>query len=151
MNYWLVKTEPEIYSIDNLAKDKSTEWTGVRNYQARNFLKAMTKGDRVIIYHSNANPPAVAGIGEVFGETGADLTQFDKRSELFDPKATKDAPRWFAPKIKFVSKFAAAIPLDSLRSEKRLSSMLLLKKGSRLSVQPVSKEHFQIVCKLGGQ
>ena len=148
MTYWLIKTEPGDYSIDDLARDKSAIWSGVRNYQARNFLKDMKKGDKLLVYHSNANPSAITGLGEVASEAVPDPTQFDKKSIYFDPKATQENPRWFAPKVKYVAKFSQAIALDKLRAEKRLNGMVLLQKGSRLSVQPVTLEQYKVVTEL---
>jgi predicted RNA-binding protein with PUA-like domain len=94
MKHWLVKTEPDVYSIDDLKRDRKTEWTGVRNYQARNFLREMHVGDMVLVYHSNAEPSGVVGVGKVVRLAEADPTQFDKKSEYYEPKATKEAPRW---------------------------------------------------------
>lgn len=148
MNYWLVKTEPNVYSIDDLKKDKTTAWDAVRNYQARNFLTSMKKGDLVIVYHSNAKPPGIIGLATVAKEAYPDELQFDKKSNYFDAKATKESPRWFSPDLKFKKKFAALISLDELRDEKKLSDMVLLRKGSRLSVIPVTKVEFDHVVKL---
>jgi len=148
VKYWLVKTEPESYSIDDLVRDRKTEWTAVRNYQARNFLKEMAIGDLVLFYHSNAEPTGVVGIAEVSRTAQPDPTQFDSKSEYFDPKATKDAPRWFCPTLKFIEKFKGVIVLDKLRTINGLEGMILLKKGSRLSVQPVSAGEYRILLKL---
>ena len=151
MNYWLVKTEPHVYSIDDLRRDKKTEWTGVRNYQARNFLQQMRVGDSVIVYHSNAEPPGVVGIATVKTAAVPDPTQFDKKSEYFDPKATKEAPRWFCPDLKFVRKLSRLIALDELRSCTTLAGLALLQKGSRLSVLPVSEKHFDTIVELASK
>ena len=149
MAYWLVKTEPEVYSIDDLARDGSTDWTGVRNYQARNFLKEMSVSDKVLVYHSNAEPSGVAGLAKVVGKAKPDKTQFDPKSEYFDGKATKDDPRWFCPEVGFVKKFRRLLPLDELRRSKALAGLLLLQRGSRLSVIPVSEKHFKEILELG--
>ncbi len=146
--HWLVKTEPNVYSIDDLARDRSTDWSGVRNYQARNFLKAMAVGDQVLIYHSNAEPPGIVGVGVVFKEATPDRTQFDPKSELFDPKASQAAPRWFCPEIKFVQKLKKLVSLGELRECKALAELVLLQRGSRLSVIPVSEKHFQTILEL---
>jgi predicted RNA-binding protein with PUA-like domain len=150
-SYWLMKSEPEAYSIDHLKRDGSTLWTGIRNYQARNFMmKDMQIGDLVLFYHSNAEPSGVAGIAQVTKLAEPDPSQFDKKSETFDPKATKDKPIWFCVTVKFVSKFKEVVSLDQLRSEKKLAAMQVLKKGQRLSIQPVTPAEFESVKKLGG-
>jgi predicted RNA-binding protein with PUA-like domain len=150
MKYWLVKTEPDVYSIDDLKRDRRTEWTGVRNYQARNFLQEMSRGDLALIYHSNAEPSGVAGIGKVVRLAQADPTQFDRKSEFYEPKATLEAPRWFCPEIAFVEKFASVIALSDLRENRALQGLLLLQKGSRLSVIPVTEKHFREVVEMAG-
>ena len=149
MNYWLVKTEPSVYSIADLKRDKSTAWTGVRNYQARNFMREMKVGDLVLLYHSNATPSGVVGIGHVLSAAKADPTQFESGSEYFDPKASELEPRWFCPEVGFKSQFGALVSLDELRQNSGLSDLLLLKRGSRLSVIPVSEKHFRIIETLG--
>jgi predicted RNA-binding protein with PUA-like domain len=148
MKYWLAKTEPDVYSIDDLARDRKTLWTGVRNYQARNFLREMKRKDVVLIYHSNAEPPGLAGIAEVSKEDVADPTQFDKSGEYYDPKASVEQPRWFCPEVAFVKKLPELASLDCLRAQKSLEGLLLLQKGSRLSVIPVSERHFHAMLKI---
>jgi predicted RNA-binding protein with PUA-like domain len=151
MNYWLMKSEPDVYSIEQLEKDQTTWWEGVRNYQARNFMtKQMTVGDLVLFYHSNAEPSGVAGLAEVSHLAQPDKTQFDKKSEYYDKKATIEKPQWFCVQVKYVKKFKQVVSLADLREVKSLADMLVLKKGSRLSVQPVDKKHFDVVKKLGG-
>lgn len=145
MNYWLVKTEPDVYSINDLKRDGCTDWTEVRNYQARNYMKAMKTGEQVLVYHSNAKPSGVVGIAKVTKEAFADCTQFDPHSEVFDPKATVDAPRWFCPELSFVTKAAAIISLQDLKSIPELEGMVLLQRGSRLSVQPVTEKQFRFI------
>ncbi len=149
---WLMKSEPDVFSILDLKKDGATLWTGVRNYQARNFMmNDMQVGDPVLFYHSSADPSGVAGLAQVSKIAQPDPTQFDKKNEdAFDPKATKDKPIWFCVEVKFVSVFKNFIPLEQLRTEKSLSSMLVLKKGQRLSIQPVTEKEFETVKKLGG-
>lgn len=149
MKHWLMKSEPEVYSIDHLKKDKTTLWTGVRNYQARNFMwKEMKFGDRVLFYHSNANPSGVAGLAQVSREAVPDPTQFNKKSEYYDPKATVENPIWYCVEVKFLKKFDQVMSLDELRNHKALSTMLVLKKGQRLSVQPVSeREYIELVSR----
>lgn len=148
MAYWLVKTEPNLFSIDDFARVKVTDWTGVRNYQARNFLRAMQVGEEVLIYHSNAQPPGVVGLAKVKTAASPDQTQFDSSSEYFDPKATPQNPRWFCPDLAFVRKLERPIPLDELRACKLLSGLLLLERGSRLSVIPVEDKHYRTIVEL---
>lgn len=149
MAYWLVKTEPHVYSIDDLKRDKVTEWTGVRNYQARNFLKQMAVGDSVLVYHSNAEPPGVVGVASVKTVAAPDPTQFDTTSEYFDPAASKDQPRWFCPKLSFQAKLKQMVTLDALRQSRALEGLVLLQRGSRLSVVPVSERHYRAIEKMG--
>lgn len=151
-NYWLFKTEPESYSIDDLKKDKKTFWNGVRNYQARNFLRDdIQPGDRVLFYHSNAEPPAIVGVAKVVKAGYGDPTALDPNSDYYDAKATKDEPRWYMVDIAFESKFAQPLALESLRSVAALKEMELLRKGSRLSVQPVRKAEFDAILKLAAK
>ncbi len=148
MSKWLVKTEPGDYSIDDLKRDSTTLWVGVRNYQARNYLLEMKVGDEVLFYHSNAEPSGVVGVCKVAEKPEPDKTQFDQKSIYFDEKATKEKPRWFCPKLRFVKKFNKLIPLSELRTEKGLQKMGVLQKGSRLSVLPVTEAEFKIVLRL---
>ena len=148
--YWLMKSEPETYGIDHLKKDKTTWWECVRNYQARNYMtNDMKPGDLVLFYHSNAEPPGVAGIAVVSKPAQADQTQFDKKSDYYAPKATKEKPIWFCVEIKFKEKFKKLITLEALKSEPSLTDMLVLKRGQRLSIQPVTETEFNIISKLG--
>ncbi len=148
--YWLMKSEPDVYSIDQLKKDKTTWWTGVRNYQARNFMmNEMQVGDLVLFYHSNAEPPGIAGIAEVSKAAEPDSLQFDSKNEYFEPRAGQSNPVWYCVQVRFVSRFDNYISLDQLRSEKKLESMLVLKKGQRLSIQPVTADEFSVIQKLG--
>jgi predicted RNA-binding protein with PUA-like domain len=134
--YWLMKSEPESYSIDDLKRVGSTAWDGVRNYQARNFMRDQMKvGDPVLFYHSSAEPPGVAGIAKVCREAYAD----------------KKDPTWVLVDIEFAEKFPRLVSLEDLRKEPRLKTMLVLKRGQRLSIQPIEKEHFEIVKKMGGR
>ena len=149
--YWLMKSEPDVYSIADLKRDKKTYWDGVRNYTARNLMRDKMKvGDGVLYYHSNAKPPGVAGLARVASESYPDPTQFDKRSKYFDEKSTKENPRWFLVDIEYVDTFKELISLGDLRERKDLEGMALLRKGQRLSVQPVSEREWKILCKLGG-
>jgi predicted RNA-binding protein with PUA-like domain len=148
MRYWLMKSEPDAYSIDHLRRDGTTCWNSVRNYQARNFMRDdMKVGDRVLFYHSNAAPPAIAGIAEVAREAYPDHTALDPADEYFDPKATAEDPRWYMVDVRFVEKFGTPLPLDELKTRRTFDDMVVTGK-SRLSVQPVSKKHFDAVVKL---
>ena len=148
--YWLLKSEPTSFSIHDLAKSKgqTTCWEGVRNYQARNFLKAMKVGDRGFFYHSNADPPAIVGSVEVVKAAYPDPYAFDRNSRYFDSKSTSDAPRWFLVDIKLLTTFPHPLALEYLRTIKGLEHMELLRKGSRLSVQPVRPEEWRCVSSL---
>lgn len=150
--YWLMKSEPDVYSIEDLKRDGSTYWDGVRNYQARNFMRdQMQVGDWVLYYHSNATPPGVAGLATVSKDGYPDPTQFDKKSKYFDSKATKETPRWFLVDLSFKESFKDLVSLEELKAAAdELEGMLVIKKGQRLSVQPVEKEHFKRVLKMAG-
>jgi predicted RNA-binding protein with PUA-like domain len=143
--YWLMKSEPSAFSIDDLrrAPRQTTGWDGVRNYQARNFMRSMAIGDRVLFYHSNADPPAVVGIAEVVKTAYADPTQFDKKDEHYDPESDPSTPRWDMVDIKYIRKFSQPVSLDQLRKDPKLKDMVLLQKGSRLSVQPVTPAEWE--------
>jgi len=148
MKHWLLKSEPESYSIDHLERDGETCWDGVRNYQSRNFMRdEMKPGDRVLFYHSNANPPAVAGLAEVSRAAYPDPAALDPKSPYHDPKASADDPRWFMVDIRFVEKLPREVPLVELKADPKLAEMLVTG-GSRLSVQPVERKHFQHVLQL---
>ncbi len=148
--YWLMKSEPSAFSIDDLARasKQTTCWEGVRNYQARNFMRSMAVGDRVLFYHSNADPPAVVGIAEVVRTAYPDPTQFDKADIHYDPDSVPANPRWDLVDIKYIKKFSAPLPLDRLRGEPKLKGMVLLRKGSRLSVQPVTAAEWAHILSL---
>jgi len=150
-NYWLMKTEPDCFSIDDLAAspDQTTYWDGVRNYQARNFMRdEMKLGDKVLVYHSNAKPPGVVGVAEIVRESYPDHTSWDPNDKHYDPKSTAENPRWFMVDIQFEKKFPELLSLDTLRDHASLEKMELLRKGSRLSVQPVGKDEFNYIVKL---
>lgn len=149
-NYWLMKSEPSAFSIDDLmsAPEQTTCWDGVRNYQARNFMRKMAVGDLVLFYHSNADPPAAAGIAEVVKTAYPDPTQFDKKDSHYDPASHPSNPRWDMVDIKYVRKFSRPLSLDQLRKEAKLRDMVLLRKGSRLSVQPVSPLEWEHILSL---
>jgi predicted RNA-binding protein with PUA-like domain len=144
MNYWLIKSEADCYSIDALKKDKKTAWTGIRNYQARNFMRdGMKIGDLVLFYHSSSEPTGIYGIAKVVSKPHADETQFDKKDDHYDPKAKKENPTWICVDIAFVEKFKEPISLGELRGDPNLKGMEVLKQGQRLSVMPVSEKHFK--------
>jgi predicted RNA-binding protein with PUA-like domain len=148
MNYWLFKSEPTTYGIDHLAKDGATAWTGVRNYQARNFMRdAMRKGDRGFFYHSSCEVPGIAGIVEVSRAAYPDETQFDRKSKQYDPGATPENPRWFNVELKFVKK-TRVVSLAELRSEKTLKDMQVLQRGNRLSITPVTQAEWDCIMAL---
>ncbi len=147
---WLMKSEPDVFSIDDLAKQGVSGWEGVRNYQARNFMRAMQVGDLVLFYHSNAKPPGVVGLAEVVRTAYPDPFQFDPKSEYYDPKSPADAPRWSSVDVRFVEKFPRLVSLDELKAEPALEGMLVTQKGSRLSVQPVERAHFERVLAMAG-
>lgn len=147
--YWLMKSEPDDFSIDDLEGVASEPWTGVRNYQARNYMRDdMKVGDEVLYYHSNAKPSGVVGIAKVSKEAYPDATQFDKKSKYFDPKATKEEPRWVHVELAFVKKFDRVVDLAELKGNPKLEEMLVIKRGQRLSIQPVDVEHFREVKKM---
>ena len=148
--YWLLKSEPGAYSIDDLERDTTTSWEGVRNYQARNFLRDDARiGDLVLFYHSNTDPVGVAGIAKGMRAGYPDPFQFDKRNKYFDPKSKPESPTWVTVDVGFVEKFAEVVALATLKSMPGLEKMVVTQRGSRLSVQPVTKEEFEIVRKLG--
>lgn len=139
MPYWLMKSEPSVYGITHLAADKETIWDGVRNYQARNFLREMQPGDRVFFYHSNANPPGIAGLMQISKAGIDDPTQFDPQSKYYDPKSTPENPRWQTVMVEFVQEFPNPIGLDTLKQTFTPEELLVVKQGNRLSVMPVAE------------
>jgi predicted RNA-binding protein with PUA-like domain len=150
MRYWLMKSEPDVFGIDDLAaRPRQTEhWDGVRNYQARNFMREMKLGDRIFFYHSNAQPPGIVGIAEVAREAYPDFTAWDPESNYFDPKSTPDNPRWFMVDVRFVRKFEHIVTLDELRANPKLADMPLVRRGNRLSVMPVTAEQWERILKM---
>ena len=151
MNYWLMKSEPDVFSIDDLKKKQRELWDGVRNYQARNFMRdQMAPGDLILFYHSNATPPGVAGVARVVGPAQPDLTALNPASEYFDPKATPENPRWWLVEVEYVATLERLISLNELRAQEALQDMALLKPGNRLSVMPVHAEAFYHIVALGG-
>ncbi len=149
MNYWLVKSEEEEYSIDDLKRDRKCAWFGVRNYQARNFMRdQMKKDDLVLFYYSNGKPSGVIGVGKVASLPYADKTQFNPASLYYDKKATILKPIWILVDIAFVKKYTRLLSINEMRMTNELEGMLLLQKGSRLSITPVAKKHFEYIDKL---
>ena len=140
-----MKSEPEVYSIDDLRRDRRTAWNGVRNYQARNHMRAMKQGDLVLFYHSSSDPAGVAGVAKVVKEAYPDPTQFDRKSEYHDAKSSPDDPRWWLVEIAFVERFTDTVTLASIKAEQRLQDMVLVN-NSRLSVQPVAADEYALVC-----
>jgi predicted RNA-binding protein with PUA-like domain len=150
MAHWLLKTEPTSFSIDDLARKEVEHWDGVRNFQARNNLRAMRLGEEAFFYHSSTGEPGIAGICNVVREAYPDESQFDPNSKYFDPRALPEKPRWYMPDVRFVAKFAREITLAELRTVPGLANMVLLHR-SRLSVQPVADEEWNIIVQLAGQ
>jgi predicted RNA-binding protein with PUA-like domain len=153
MNYWLMKSEPNEYSIDDLATEAKgyEHWDGVRNYQARNFMRQMRLGDKVFFYHSNTKVPGIVGIAEVVREAYPDHTQFDPENSHYDPKSKPENPRWDMVDVKFVRKLDRVIPLTELKSRPELMDMPLVRKGNRLSVMPVTPEQWDFILSLEKQ
>jgi len=148
MRYWLLKSEPDAYSIDDLAHDKQTPWTGVRNYQARNFMRDQMKpGDRAFYYHSNCDVPGIAGIAEIASAAYPDATQFDRKSHYYDEKATPENPRWMNVDVRYAKK-TRFVALSELRSHAELENLRILAKGSRLSVTPVDPSEWKFILGL---
>lgn len=146
MNYWLIKSEGECYSIDDLKRDKKTAWTGIRNYLARNYMRDhIKKGDLVLFYHSMSEPTGIYGLAKVVSGPHADETAFDKKDEHFDPKSKKENPTWMCVDLAYVKKFKDPLSLFILKADPQLEGMQVTKKGDRLSVQPVSSIHFNYI------
>lgn len=146
MQYWLLKSEGDCYSIDDLKNDKQTAWTGIRNYQARNFMRDnIKKGDLALFYHSSSNPTGVYGIAKVVGAAHADETQFDKKDDHYDPSSKKENPRWVCVDVAFVKKFKEPISLEEIKHDPHLAGIMVTQQGSRLSIQPVSEKHFKYI------
>ena len=147
MRYWLIKSEPVTYGIDHMARDKKTSWGGVRNYQARNFMRDQMKvGDRAFFYHSNCDEPGIAGIVEVSAAAHPDETQFDRKSPYYDAASKREEPRWVCTEFKFVKK-TPLVPLAELREHKKLEKMAVLQRGNRLSITPVDPAEWEFITK----
>lgn len=153
MRYWLLKTEPDVFSFADLkARPKKTEpWNGVRNYQARNYMRdEMKVGDLAFIYHSSCAEPGIAGVAKVSRAAYADPTQFDPQSEYYDAGSKVDAPRWLMMDVKYAAEVPHFVHLAALREEPALADLLILRRGNRLSITPVEVAHFQHICRMGG-
>jgi len=150
MNFWLIKSEPDDYSIDDLESDGTTHWDGIRNYQARNFMRdGMNMGDRVFFYHSNCKPPGIVGICEVASEAYPDHTAFDPNEKYYDAKSSPDNPRWLMVDMKFVRRTRRMISLQEIKQHAdRLEDFPLIRRGNRLSIMPVKKEHWDFILSL---
>jgi len=151
VNYWLMKTEPSVYGIDDLAAqpDQTDHWDGIRNYQARNFMRQMKRGDRVFIYHSNVKEPGIVGIAEVVREAYPDFTAWDPQSKYYDPKSTPDNPRWDMVDVRLLERFPRTITLEELKADPELADMKVVQRGNRLSITPVTEAQWQrILAKL---
>lgn len=138
MAYWLMKSEPDVYSIDNLKHDRIDIWDGVRNYQARNFLASMVVGDQAFFYHSNTKPPGIVGLMEVIETNIVDPTQFDSASKYYDPKSSREEPRWYTVTVAYLETFEASMSLDKLREMFSPDDLWVVRRGNRLSVMPVA-------------
>ncbi len=148
MAYWLMKSEPDAFSIDDLKRDGQTHWDGIRNYQARNYMREMQVGDAVLFYHSNCRPPGIVGTMKVIKTVYPDHTAFDPKDPHFDPKSNANQPRWEMVDLAYVSTFPKMLSLAQLRLEPALSTMFILRKGNRLSITPVTKEEWQVIFRL---
>lgn len=152
MNYWLMKSEPDVYGFEHLLAEpnQTSMWDGIRNYQARNFMRdSMKVGDRVLFYHSNTKPPGVVGVAEIVTEAYPDPTQFDPNEKYFDAKANPENPRWLVVDVKAVRKLNTFVSLEMIKAEPKLATMRLVQKGNRLSIMPVEKNEFDFILELG--
>lgn len=144
-----MKSEPDIYSIDDLKKEKTCFWEGIRNYQARNFMRdQFRKGDLAFFYHSNTKPPGIVGVMEIIKDAYPDHTSWDSNSKYFDSKSSPDNSQWCMVDVSFKAKFKGLIPLQDLREHPQLQDLMVIQRGSRLSIQPVSKEDFEVICEM---
>ena len=151
MNYWLMKSEPDVFGIDDLknAKNQTEHWDGVRNYQARNFMRDdMKKGDQIFFYHSNCKQPGIVGIAKIAKEAYPDHTAFDPEAKYYDPKSDPDNPRWYMVDVKFVRKLKRTITLEELKQLPNLKDFPLVRRGNRLSIMPVTAEQWEIILNL---
>jgi len=149
MRYWLMKSEPDEFSFEQLRIRRTEPWTGVRNYQARNFMRAAAVGDLVLFYHSNCPEPGIAGVAKISKVAFTDPTQFDAKSDYYDPKSPREDPRWSCVEVAYHQTFQRHVTLPDLRACKALGEMLILRPGNRLSVTPVMAAEFKAICGLG--
>ena len=147
--YWLMKSEPDVFSVQDLKKNKTTLWEGVRNYQARNYMNGMQIGEKILFYHSSCEVPGIYGLATVSKKAIPDPTQFDKKSEYYEPKSAPEKPIWFCVEVQFTEELKKAVTLEQIKNDKNLKDMLVIKKGQRLSIQPVSEKDFLYLMKLG--
>ena len=151
MAMWLMKSEPDVYSLDDLKRDRKTMWDGVRNYQARNYMRSMLVGDQVLYYHSNCDLPGVVGLARIVKTAYPDPTQFDPKDSHYDPASKREDPRWSLVDVGFVKKFRRTVSLSELRDHaKELGDFALIRTGNRLSVMPVSTAQYEVVLRLAG-
>ncbi|MBN2427813.1 MAG: EVE domain-containing protein [Deltaproteobacteria bacterium] len=151
MAYWLMKTEPSAYSLDDLEREGVTHWEGVRNYQARNFMRDdMKVGDAVLVYHSNINPAGIVGLGRIVREAYPDHFAWNRESKYFDERSTPAKPLWFMVDVAFVARFSKMVTLQQIKEDPALVGIMVAKRGSRLSIQPMEEAHFRYISKLGG-
>lgn len=150
MQYWLMKSEPDVFSLDNLKQVNKEPWDGVRNYQARNYMREMQLGDLVLFYHSNCSPPGIAGTATIVGTARPDPTQFDPQSKYYDSKSNKENPRWDLVDVEYRSHFQNFLSLAHLKTLPQLENMPILRKGNRLSITPVREQEYQFILQQGG-
>lgn len=149
MQYWLMKSEPDVYGFDDLMKEKTDHWDGIRNYQARNFMRdQMHKGDLAFFYHSNCEEPGIAGIMKIHKAAYADFTAFDPKQKYYDPKSDVSKPRWYMVDVKYIRKLKRFISLRELKLHNPLQEMRLLQRGNRLSILPIQKQEWDYILKL---
>jgi predicted RNA-binding protein with PUA-like domain len=149
MNHWLMKSEPDVFSIDDLARKGREKWDCIRNYQARNMMRDdMRIGDEIFFYHSSCAEPAIVGIARVCSKPYPDPTQFDRKSKYYDPKSTPDNPRWILVDVEFVRKLKRPVPLTEIKSQAALADMILTRRGNRLSIMPVEQHHWTHILSL---
>ncbi|MEK7659848.1 MAG: EVE domain-containing protein [Patescibacteria group bacterium] len=149
VHYWLLKNEEADYSIADFQRDNTAEWNGVRNFQARNYIRTMHMGELFLYYHANGNPSGAAGVGKIISEPHADPTQFDTKSIYFEKRATKESPVWSTVRVQFVAQFARVVSLSEIATSARLKGILVARRGQRLSVMPISQTHFAHIRTLG--
>lgn len=151
VHYWLLKNEEADFSITDFKRAKRTEWNGVRNFQARNFIRAMRPGDMFLYFHSNGSPSGAAGVGKIVSAPYADPTQFNAKSVYFEKRATRDTPVWSTVRVEFTQRFARVVPLAEIVASPNLKGILVARRGQRLSVMPMTRAHFEHIRRMGGK